>query len=102
MSDDSQGEAMEEEDALPHAKFMFMGMGEGCRPKWMSFPCQSADARANPSPGRRCMIPIRPKKNDVGASWDWNGDREKPTMSPSVNCKNCWHGWIRDGEFTDA
>jgi hypothetical protein len=31
------------------------------------------------------------------AQWDWDGDRENPTFSPSINCKACWHGYIRKG-----
>lgn len=31
------------------------------------------------------------------AQWDWNGDRERPTFSPSINCGGCWHGYIENG-----
>lgn len=31
------------------------------------------------------------------AQWDWNGDRYKPTFSPSINCGGCWHGYIENG-----
>jgi hypothetical protein len=31
------------------------------------------------------------------AQWDWNGDRERPTFSPSINCQGCWHGYIENG-----
>ncbi len=27
---------------------------------------------------------INPDKNDIGASWGWNGDLEKPTITPSI------------------
>jgi Family of unknown function (DUF6527) len=31
--------------------------------------------------------------------WDWDGNRETPTFSPSINCESdCgWHGYIRNG-----
>lgn len=29
-------------------------------------------------------VHVRPYKNDIGASWDFNGDFEKPTFTPSV------------------
>ena len=33
------------------------------------------------------------------ASWEWNGDRERPTFKPSINCSICgWHGFITNGE----
>lgn len=41
--------------------------------------------------------------------WRWDGNREKPTLGPSINILqfdetgNCvgehWHGWLRDGVF---
>lgn len=31
------------------------------------------------------------------AQWIWDGNREAPTFSPSINCKGCWHGYIRAG-----
>jgi hypothetical protein len=36
------------------------------------------------------------------AQWDWNGDRNSPTFTPSVNCGSCWHGYIRDGRAVDC
>jgi hypothetical protein len=41
----------------------------------------------------------RDGQNDNGgrAMWDWNGDRDKPTFSPSINCVGCWHGYIEGG-----
>ncbi len=48
------------------------------------------------------QIALRPHhKNAVGASWQWDGNREKPTITPSINCeKVCgWHGFIVGGEF---
>lgn len=97
---DEQGEALFEEDELPPAKFMFMRWwqpdGGERRPKWMSFPCPG---KQTPS-GGRCMVPIFPQKNGNGASWQWNGDQEKPTLTPSINCYGCWHGFITNGEIT--
>lgn len=38
----------------------------------------------------------------VQGCWAWNGDRNKPTLTPSINClQGCkWHGFITDGVFT--
>lgn len=30
-------------------------------------------------------------------SWDWDGNRDKPTLSPSVHHVGHWHGWLRNG-----
>ena len=37
--------------------------------------------------------------------WKWNGNRERPTLSPSIamvegTCR--WHGWLTDGVFRSA
>ena len=47
------------------------------------------------------------------ASWQWNGDRDRPTFNPSIDCltrredgEECagcgWHGFITDGEAHNA
>lgn len=33
-------------------------------------------------------------------SWNWNVSKSEPTLSPSVNHKGHWHGWLRDGYWT--
>lgn len=35
-------------------------------------------------------------------TWAWDGNFEKPTLSPSINCVGCWHGWLQSGVFKDA
>jgi hypothetical protein len=51
----------------------------------------------------RCAVALRPNKQPNGASWEWDGNREAPTLTPSISCGACgWHGWIRGGELVDA
>lgn len=74
--------------------FEFIGDDGQGNPKWMRFPCQRD--------GGECQIALRPSQtNGKGASWQWDGDRDKPTITPSINCeKICgWHGHITKGEF---
>lgn len=40
--------------------------------------------------------------NGGTAQWSWDGNREAPTFSPSINCKGCWHGYIRAGRCVDT
>lgn len=57
--------------------------------------------------GRRCeglvivgrtALKRNPQGQDGGvAQWTWNGDRERPTFAPSINCTRCWHGFIENG-----
>jgi hypothetical protein len=48
---------------------------------------------------RACAVPIHPNVLPNGASWQWDGNEEAPTLSPSINCVGgCgWHGWIQNG-----
>jgi hypothetical protein len=34
--------------------------------------------------------------------WTWNGNKEKPTLSPSILHENHWHGYLRDGVFEEC
>lgn len=84
---------------LPAGEIAVWGQGEGGRPKWAMFTCPR-DAR------RQCMIALRPQKNGVGASWDWNGDVNAPSFTPSIACNGSagcgWHGYITAGAFVGA
>lgn len=31
--------------------------------------------------------------------WQWDGNEERPTLHPSIDCHGAWHGWLRDGRF---
>jgi hypothetical protein len=63
---------------------------------------------------RRCCVLLGPQHvdrphPDALAIWAWNGDRDWPTITPSINCLakkdgkpagGCgWHGFITDGAF---
>lgn len=41
-------------------------------------------------------------QNGGVAQWDWDGNRDRPTFTPSVNCGKCWHGFIRNGRTVDC
>lgn len=50
-------------------------------------------------------LPIRPmvdSKANGGHSWEWDGNREKPTLNPSVHAVGCWHGWVRSGRMVSC
>ncbi len=67
-------------------------------PKWLVFGCRNPDN----NPTRACQISLRPlQKNDMGASWEFDGNKAAPTIKPSINCeKVCGrHGWLTAGRF---
>ncbi len=64
--------------------------------------------------GHHCNVllapqPIARSSDDRCHVWGWNGDVERPTITPSINCLaekdgkptgGCgWHGFITDGEM---
>jgi hypothetical protein len=66
----------------------------------VEFNCPLFDRRCGPLiiAGRTSLRRDPQGQNGGTAQWDWNGDREAPTLQPSVNCKGCWHGFIRGGQ----
>lgn len=60
-----------------------------------------------PGCGDSHEVAVKPYKNAQGASWDFNGDTNKPTFSPSINARiertklglpdKICHSWITDG-----
>ena len=56
--------------------------------------------------GRSGGVPIAPLKNPNGATWQWDGNRETPTLTPSINCNGAggcgWHGWMVIGKMVEA
>lgn len=56
-------------------------------------------------PGRDCHVLLKPWPI-LAPTWDWDGNREKPTLSPSINCNGngcCgWHGFIQAGQLVGA
>ena len=34
--------------------------------------------------------------------WLWDGNREAPTLTPSLHIPQAWHGWLKAGLLTDA
>jgi Family of unknown function (DUF6527) len=60
-------------------------------PKQPGFMCTGLIIRGNPD-----------GLNPANKTWIWNGNRAAPTFSPSIDCKNCSHGFIEDGKWRDA
>lgn len=48
----------------------------------------------------RPLDPADPATNK--ASWEFNGDKDAPTLSPSVHHVGHWHGWLQQGFWKQA
>lgn len=47
----------------------------------------------------RTDLPHDPQGQNGGiAQWGWDGNRDTPTFTPSINCSFCgWHGFLERG-----
>lgn len=86
------------DELLAPGDYMFSG-GEGQRPDSIVFFCPCGTC------GDITSIRIAQKDTKhIPPSWDWNDNREKPTLTPSIlrldKCK--WHGYLTDGVFVSC
>jgi hypothetical protein len=62
------------------------------------FPCPRRE-------GYECHVLLTPWPINA-PTWTWDGNRDSPTLSPSINCNGeggCgWHGFIRNGQTVNA
>ena len=49
--------------------------------------------------GAQGALRFRPRPSP---SWQWDGNREAPTLTPSVHHVGHWHGWLRKGVWTSV
>ena len=70
--------------------FTSYGRDEDSRPVGMLSKC--------PGCGHESSMDFKPRPSP---SWEWDGNLEKPTLSPSVNCVGCcqWHGYLVRGKW---
>jgi hypothetical protein len=71
----------------------------------------SGDLPIEMQKGDIVRIPLNQPEGVSEKPWQWNGNRESPTVSPSIliNCgdgkggrQELWHGWLRDGKLVTA
>jgi hypothetical protein len=50
--------------------------------------------------GNGGLLRLRPVvSGEQHPSWEWDGNEEKPTLTPSVHLPGRWHGWFRAGRM---
>lgn len=65
---------------------------------WFSFVCPRGNRCGGlPILGRTKLKHDPQNQNGGVAHWTWDGNRDRPTFSPSINCTRCWHGFIENG-----
>ena len=41
-------------------------------------------------------------KNESNAQWGWDGNEDKPTLTPSLHAVGIWHGWVLKGQLVES
>ena len=63
--------------------------------KWCNFSREEAPEMDR---GDIVHLPIVVGNNNPG-HWGWDGNREAPTITPSINVIGRWHGYLRVGRL---
>ena len=52
-------------------------------------------------PGMKRPDSLRIQKGEPGGArvWGWDGNEEKPTLTPSIHAPGEWHGYLRNGRL---
>ncbi len=45
------------------------------------------------------FISIPVNATGVSPCWQWDGNRERPTIAPSIHLIGHWHGFVQDGQI---
>lgn len=63
---------------------------------WFGYQCRSR-------PGEQCCINIRNAGRELPQrTWTLTGTADAPSIAPSINCRDCWHGHIAGGVYRVA
>lgn len=70
---------------------------------WIKFSCPCGCGAPSRLP---IGLKTKPRRGiDAGgiqATWEWDGNREAPTLTPSIHHIDHWHGFLTKGFFTQA
>jgi hypothetical protein len=83
--------------------FTFLHDGQPDKPRtFLRFVCPR-------NPERHCGVFVHPSPGVPHSHvWEWDGNVESPTLSPSIHCgpnshPGCgWHGFVRDGVLKEC
>lgn len=91
---------------MSDAKVIFSRIDDATPAVWQefTFKCPRGNGRCGPLViAGTTKLPHDPNNKNGGiAQWRYDGNFTAPTFSPSINCKACWHGYIRKGRCVDA
>jgi len=71
--------------------FCFVEKENGDLDIWLRYPPSELDK------GFPNVVRLPLKSEAGGLTWDFNGNMETPTLSPSIRIEGHWHGFLRAG-----
>lgn len=84
-------------------------IGDWCFINEDAYICFWHPSVRNVERGDISVIPIKPEpQRPDGPVWTWDGNREAPTITPSVRVlggegnPDEWHGWLTAGKIVNA
>lgn len=66
--------------------------------RWLNFMVPGKDQNGNDK-AKFCNVPV---DGIAPTPWQWDGNEDTPTLSPSVLLHGTWHGYVRNGELVEA
>lgn len=86
------------EDRFERVGDFYWRTDDGNRVLWIAIPCRSTLGK------ERWVLSewTVDHKNNCGAMWAWNGNVDRPTLTPSLHAVGVWHGYVRDGQLVEA
>ena len=84
--------------------FVCVGHNRGRDPRLPRTMCENLMIAQGPHSAAHGVKRDPQGQNGGRPQWDWDGNAEAPTLSPSINCeRHCgWHGYIRAGRCVDT
>lgn len=86
--------------AKPGSFFIYWGGGAEPGLYWIWFSCPCGCGAPSHLPIGLNMKPAASPGR--GATWEWDGNHEEPTLKPSIDHVGHWHGFLTAGFFTQA
>lgn len=97
------GELVQKDEKPARFKFRCVGENRNRDPRLTHARCAGLLIAEGPHSAPHGIKREPQGQNGGRPQWDWDGNHEAPTFSPSINCEgHCgWHGYIRAGRCVE-
>lgn len=87
---------------LPSGEWAWVVKGKEGDPFYLAFGCPCGNNCDSGSIVHNNYISVVRGKTNTPHQWGWDGNWDSPTLSPSIQRHGAcnWHGYLRNGVFT--